>query len=103
MNPNTNPRPIAGTITDRSGAIVAGGTSQIIAPENGARCYLVVQNVSDTTMYVNFGAAAKVDDDSIRLLAGGSVTFNGGWVPGSAVHVICSSAGKKFVAKEGLS
>jgi hypothetical protein len=35
-------------------------------------------------------------------LSGGSITFNGGWIPSQAINVICSSASKKFVAKEGI-
>lgn len=96
---NVRTRPTVGTVVDRSGTTT--GASQKIMDEQGSRAYLVIQNVSDTLMRVNFGAAA-VAGSSIELAAGGSVTFNGGWVPGQAVYLLCSSAAKVFVAKEGI-
>ena len=92
----------APTVVDRSGSITAGGTSQQVMAKNTARRYLVFQNVSDTAMYVNFGGAALVDTDSVKINAGGSLTFSDEWVPADAVHVICATTGKKFVAKEGI-
>jgi len=94
-------KPLSGEVIDRSGA-TTGTSSQEVMPVNESRTYLVFQNISDTTMYVNFGALATTDTDSIKVNSGGSITFNGGWVPNQVVNVICSSAGKKWVAKEGV-
>lgn len=102
MHPNVRTKPSNGIVIDRSGAILAGGVSFEVMPANESRTYLVFQNISDTIMHINFGAAATVDSNSIRVGAGGSVTFNGGWVPSQAVNVICSSSGKSWVAKEGI-
>lgn len=96
---NVRTRPTAGMIVDHS--TTTTGSSQLVMAEQASRAYLVIQNISDTAMVVNFGAAATADD-SISLAAGGSVTFNGGWVPSQAVYLLCSSASKKFVAKEGI-
>lgn len=101
MHPNVKTKPSAGTVIDRSG-VTTGTVSQQVMAANESRTYLVIQNISDTTMFVNFGAAATADDNSLRVLSGGSITFNGGWVPSDAVNVICSSSGKKWVAKEGI-
>lgn len=91
--------PSTGTIADFSGS--STGASQKVLDENPNRRYLVVQNISDTTMWLNFGATATAND-SVQLLPGGSITFNGSWVPGDEVHLLCSTAGKKFVCKEGV-
>jgi hypothetical protein len=90
-----------GSITDRSGTIATLNVSQQVAAANESRAYFVFQNISDTTMYVNFDAAATVDSNSIKVNSNGSITFDSGWVPRGAVNVICSSASKKWVAKEG--
>lgn len=91
--------PSTGTIADFSGS--STGASQKVLDANTSRRYLVVQNISDTTMWLNFGATATADD-SVQLLPGGSATFNGAWVPGDEVHLLCSTSGKKFVCKEGV-
>ena len=99
--PNVKTKPSNGTVIDRSGA-TTGTSSQEVMASNESRTYLAFQNISDTTMFVNFGASATTDDNSLRVLSGGSITFNGGWIPSQAINVICSSASKKFVAKEGI-
>lgn len=68
---------------------------------NASRTYLAFQNVSDTVMSINFGAAAGATN-SITVQPGGSVTFNSAWVPSESVFLRCSSDAKPFVAKEGM-
>ena len=86
--------------TDVSGTITAGGTSQTLAAAKSGRVYLEIQNISDTVMYINFGAAAVVDSNSFRINAGGSYVAPASFCPSTSVTVICATAGKKFVAKE---
>jgi len=43
---------------DKSAAITAGGTSEEADAANPGRRGFYVQNISDTVMYLNFGAAA---------------------------------------------
>lgn len=93
--------PVIGSLTDRSGSIAAGGTSQEVAPAKANRAYFIFQNISDTAMWINFGAAATADNNSIYLAAQGSVLFNGSFIPSQSVNVLCVTTGKKFVAKEG--
>lgn len=100
-HPNVKIRPSAGPVIDRSGTIAAAATSQTVMAENPSRAYLLFQNISDTTMWVNFGSAAAADSTSIQVLAGGAITFNSGWVPTDAVNVLCATDTKAFVAKEG--
>src|SRR5688572_2418584 len=99
----------AGTVTNRSGTITSGGTSQQLAAANTARKYLYILNISDTIFWINFGTAAVADSPSIPLKAatsdgaadGGSITFDSSFVPSAAIHIIGATTGKKFVAKEG--
>jgi hypothetical protein len=62
---------------------------------NASRQYLLIQNVSDTDMYFNFGATATSDHLFIAK-SGGGIVFESGFVPTDAVNVICSAASKKF-------
>jgi len=102
-------QPISGTITaqPRNGPVTKtrGTTSSTAntsaaAPSplnatNNDRRYLFIQNISDTDMYVNFGAAATTDDLLISK-NGGGIVFESGFVPTDSVNVICSAASKKY-------
>src|SRR5688572_17887709 len=59
-----------GALTDGSANITAGGVSEEVFAANVARRYLLVQNVSDTDMWVNIGAAAVAGQPSVLLKAG---------------------------------
>lgn len=86
------------TYVDRSGALNADATSQVIAPANAQRTYFLFQNVSDIDMWINFGTAAVADKPSIKVLAGGN--YEPLVPPLGTVNVIGATAGKKFVCKE---
>lgn len=97
------PYAITGTLSDRSGSITAGGTSQQVAAANEGRFYLLIQNISSGDLWVNLGVAAVQDSPSLKLLAGSSVEFSSsgtGYVPEDAIHIIGATTGQKFVAKE---
>lgn len=90
-----------GALTDRSGTLAAGATSQAVAAANAARKYFFFENVSDTDMWINFGVAAVANQPSILVLAnGGSFTMEGAFVSNQAVNVICATIGKAYTAKE---
>lgn len=42
---------------DKSGSITSGGTAQILMPISYQRSSLILQNISDTNMFVEFGGA----------------------------------------------
>lgn len=95
-------RPSTGTLTDRSGTITTGGTAQQAMAANTSRKYLLIQNISDTNMWINFTTTAVQDSPSILLLAnGGSLAQEAGFVSTEAVSIICATTGKKWTAKEG--
>ena len=85
--------------TDRSGTIATGGTSQQIAATNATRRYLVIQNHSDTDMWLGIGTAAVAGQPSIKLYANGG-TYEPLVAPTSALHLICAGAGKAYTCKE---
>ncbi len=102
--PNVKTKPSTGNVIDHSSATAtttAAAGTQSVMPANDSRTYLVFQNISDTLMRIDFGQTAT-EDEGIQVQAGGSVTFNAAWVPSQQVFVRCSSATKKFVAKEGI-
>ena len=94
-------QPTRGALTNRSGSITTGGTSQQLAPANANRNYLFIQNVSSSDLWFNFGTAAVTDQPSIRLLPAQSFTMEGSFVSTDAVNIISATTGDKFVAKEG--
>lgn len=95
----------AGSLIDGSGTVTLGGTSQQVFTANAGRQYLLIQNHSDTDLWVNFGTAAVADQPSIKVYAnGGTVEFGAGHtgvVPTATVNVIGATTGKSFTAKQG--
>lgn len=87
--------------TDGSTTITAGGTSQVVFAANSNRRYFEFQNISDTDMYINFGAAAVADSNSFKIAAGGGYVNASNYCPKGSITVICATTGKKFVSKQG--
>jgi hypothetical protein len=89
------------TPVDGSGTITSGGTSQTVFAANGSRRFFIFQNISDETQYINFGAAATTDSNSIKIIAGSSWEAPSNWCPQTSITVIGATTNKKFIAKEG--
>jgi hypothetical protein len=87
-------------ITDRSGTIATGGTAQQVMAVNHNRRGILFQNVSDTDMWVDFGATAVADSPSIKVAAGLALPFMGSFMPTQYMSVICATTGKKYTCKE---
>jgi len=86
---------------DRSGAIVAGGVSQLLAEENPARRSLLVQNVSADVLWIEFDLPAVQARPSFQLAAGAFFRMEApSFVDGSTVNIIGPNAGAAFVARE---
>jgi hypothetical protein len=94
-----------GTLTDHSGTITAGGTSQQVCAANPNRRYLILQNLASEDLYFNFSNAAVIGQPSFRLGAKGtaddSFVMEAGYVSTEAVYIIGATTGDAFVAKEG--
>lgn len=95
--------PRRGTLTNRSGTITTGNTSQQLAAANTARRYLFVYNPPTATesLWINFTSDAVKDQPSIELVAGASFVMEGMYVSTEKVTIIAATTGHKFVAKEG--
>lgn len=93
----------SGALTDGSGTITTGGTSQVVFTANKGRQYLLIQNVSDADQWVNFGIAAVVSQPSIKLAAGAALEFSAagtGVIPTDTINIIGATTGKGFTAKQ---
>lgn len=90
-------------LTDKSGAVATGGTSQVVYAGGVAALYVMCQNPVDATetLYVNFGAVASTTaKNSYELSPGGKVEFSGaGFVPTNSVNVTAVTTGHKFICK----
>ncbi len=105
----SNPFPIqpiavSGGLTDRSGTTsnVGGSSTQAMAA-NASRKYLLVQNPADAaeTLFVNVGSPATTTaKNCIELPPGASLTFEGGFMPNTAIYVATATASLPFIAKE---
>ena len=70
---------------------------------NANRRYLIVQNVSDTDIWLNFTDVATIGAGSIKLIPNGHYelsTAAGGYMTIEPLNIICSIAGKEFTIKE---
>lgn len=88
----------SGTLTDRSGTITLGGTSQQAAAANASRRYLLIQNVSTGDLWVNFGTAAVVGQPSILIKANGA--YEPVFIPTGTVNIIGATTAQAFAMKE---
>lgn len=98
--------PGAGTWTNRSTTITAGGTSQQLMAANTARRRVLVQNPCAATesIFLNWTAVATVvtatAGASIELAPCGSYDSGLGPVSTEAINVIATTTGHAVIAKE---
>jgi hypothetical protein len=91
---------LSSPLTDGSGTIATANTSQTALAANATRKYLLFQNISDTDMFINFGAAATTGAGSLWIQGlGGSIVFEDFACPTDAVNVLCAVSGKAYTIK----
>lgn len=90
-----------GDLTDFSGTIAMDATSQLLVAANLDRRYLLVHNISDDTLWIDFGVDAVEDEPSVRLLPGDIFVMESMFISTQDVNIIGPTAGAKFTAKEG--
>lgn len=85
--------------TDRSLSTVTTSSTQLMA-SNANRRKVVIQNISDVVMWINFGGTAAASTaGSYRLEAnGGSYTADGGGIETDAINIIAASGTNKVVS-----
>lgn len=62
---------------DMSGTITTGGTAQLLLPEQFGRSFLMIQNISDTNMFVEFGSARATATLTGTAVTSCSITNSG--------------------------
>lgn len=93
-----------GSISEASTqSITTGGTHQQVFASNASRKYLLIQNISDTDMYLGLGFNPSNTTPAGLLLAksGGGIVFESSYIPTSEVRIVCATTGKRFVALQG--
>lgn len=88
------------TYVDRSGTITLGGTSQVLAPANGARAGFWIQNQSNGDLWLSSLAAASAQQPSLWLPPGAYYEFPAGGVPATTISIWGAIAGQPFAARE---
>ena len=94
----------SGTLTDRSGTVATGTTSQQLMAANANRKYLLIENASSTeSLFINFTSAASVSAaGSIELVKGGSsFIMEGEFVTTEQINVTATTTAHAYIAKEG--
>lgn len=89
-----------GALTDRSGTVTAGGTSQQVAAALATRKCFFYQNTSNETQYLNFGAAASAAN-SIEIASKGYWENPPNFCPTGTINMLGATTAKTFTAKEG--
>lgn len=97
-------------MTERSGTITVGGTSQVLAAVNAARRNLIIQNPATIagqniaaleSIFIRFANAAGVyDGTSLEILPGGYFDFASRPVDTRACNINAATTGHRFIAME---
>jgi len=93
----------------RNGALTVGGKAQELAPANGSRKYIIIQNPATAagqnlstveSLFIRFGLNAGVNDGtSFEILPGGCMEFDT-VVSNELVSVNAATAGHRWIAVE---
>ncbi|MNK27666.1 hypothetical protein D3C87_460280 [compost metagenome] len=91
-----------GTLTDRSGTITTGGTSQTLMAANPARRGWRIQNISTGDLWFNDlgGAAAVATPGSFKIAPGGYFETSFGGISTTAIRIVGATTGQGFSASE---
>ena len=98
-------RTIAHTIPSRVGftqtTATMGTASASVVAANASRVYLLIQNISDTDVYLDFAGGTATTSGVLIAASGGYYESPGGVVPTGAVTGISTGASKTLVVLEG--
>jgi len=93
-----------GTLADCSGTIATGGSSQslVTAATSPQRGYLLLQNISSGNLGLKEGTGASIGSaGTITVAPGGSIVFEGSFVPQNAFSIVGPTTGQVFTCKRG--
>lgn len=85
---------------------IVGTASVQLVPANPLRTFLLVQNKSASSMFINFQQAATAFN-GLEIIAGGNIVFDGGatggsFSPGDSIHILGAAAALQGVLSEGV-
>ena len=85
-----------------SAALTLGGTAEDALAANTSRRYLLIHNIdASEVLWMRIGADAAADRvGNIKINAGGSVVFEGTFIPTERISVIAATTGHNFTAIE---
>lgn len=92
----------SGSFTDRSGTIAVGGVAQTIAVAQPTRKTFIFENISDESLWVNFGVAAVQSQPSFEIFPNGTLRLTSEFISTESISVIGATAGSAFTAKEAI-
>lgn len=92
-----------GAVTDGSGTVATGGTSQQVFTANAGRSYLMCQNpiTATETLFVSLDTSASTVSGSIELAPGTSASFQQQFIPNGTVNITAATAGHRYTCKQG--
>lgn len=99
-----------GALTNRSGTIAVAGQSQTLAPANPNRNFLQIISLTVIdTLWIGYGVAATAGQPSVPLApaaaansyGGGSLEFDGTFIPTDEIFILGATVGDAFTAWEG--
>jgi hypothetical protein len=91
---------VIGEAANYTGTIAEANVSQKVADAKVERKYLIVQNTSDTDMFVGIGFTPTTTSGILLPKNGGSLICDL-FVPNQQINIICSVSGKGYCALEG--
>ncbi len=91
---------VGSSMTDHSGTTTAN-TSVLVMAANPNRSFFFFQNLSNSVVFINFGAAATNGSPSIQIAPADTWSSDRMFVPTDAVYVWAASDALAFTAKEG--
>lgn len=80
--------------------VAVGATSTAAVSENYSRVGLILVNLSDSTMYIGFGATAVLGSGVVILPFGGAFSMNEFFYTKEAVNVIAHTADSLLAVQE---
>jgi hypothetical protein len=87
-------------ITDRSGAIISGGSSQEFLARSDNRTGFLLQNLSAGDLWIRFNAQASGDSPSIKVPPGATFTSPECLKDQYAISICGATTGQTFTAME---
>lgn len=93
---------ILGQTVHTGGSIAAANVSQLVVPENLNRKYLLVQNTSDTPMYIGIGIEpGNGAGNGVMLPKDGGSLVCDLFIPTQAIKIVCSKKDATYACLEG--